>query len=567
MNRSLIDPLSLTACRLPVLLLLLLATLSPLLVVAATGEGEEQPQRYTCPMHPHYIASDPGPCPICGMDLVPMDVDATASNSDADGEGRAVVTIQPETIQNMGVRYGKVESTRFGRKIRAWGVISENERSRVEVSGRVDGWIERLSVAAVGDPVVRGQLLYELFSPELVAAQRDYLSALERDSGERLRSAAERLRSLGVAEQQVKQLAAARKPFERLPIHAGAAGKVSELSVREGAWLRSGSRVLVIQDYSTVWLNAAVAEKDLPLIGIGTPALVALPNLPGKQIVSRVDYIYPTIDPASRTGRVRLQLENRDGSLRPGAWADVVFEVEARDRLAVPTSALLLDGRGEHLVVALGEGRFEPRLVRSGLTSAGYSEILSGVEEGERIVLSGQFLIDSESSLRESFRKLERLKAGLADLTLGPGQLAMIDHLVDAALYQHEALIDGYDIDSAQLNAAREIRATLWRQWGESRLGEILDRADRAIEEAQHAVTESTRLAALDRLVSALEPWLIEGRPAHYLQQGISIYRHLDGARERWIGQGGEGISPYRRGPFERLGPPKSDWPLTEGGE
>ncbi|MCU7796726.1 MAG: efflux RND transporter periplasmic adaptor subunit [Candidatus Thiodiazotropha sp. (ex Myrtea spinifera)] len=516
------------------------------LLLAIPAQSEEG-QKYTCPMHPHYIAEEMGSCPICGMDLVSLDVGATTAEVGKESVGRAVVTIPPETIQNMGVRYGRAETTQFGSRIRAYGVVAENERLRSEVSSRVAGWIESLGVTAVGDEVKRGNLLYRLFSPDLIAAQRDYLSALEKESTKRIRSAAVRLGALGVSDSLLASLRSKRKIIEHVPVYAEADGTVSDLRVREGAYVRPGETLAVIQDYATVWINAAVAEKDLAAMTADTPVRVILPNLPGQVIDSRVDYIHPTVDPASRTGTVRLELDNTDGQLRPGAYADVLFEVGMDRRLAVPDSALLIGNDGSYLVVALGDGRFQPRKVRIGLSSGGFTEVVEGIGGTERIVVSGQFLIDSESALRESFQKLQRLKLSLEDLSLSKSQIAMVDHLIDAALYLHEALVDGYEVSPNQLQPARDIREMLWPGFGETRLGPILDGAESAIAKAQQARTESAQQQALHQLVTVLQPWIVTGRRDHYLEKGVQLYQDASDGR-LWIQMAGEAFNPYGTG-------------------
>ncbi|MCG8013128.1 MAG: efflux RND transporter periplasmic adaptor subunit, partial [Candidatus Thiodiazotropha weberae] len=248
--------------------------------------------------------------------------------------------------------------------------------------------------------------------------------------------------------------------------------------------------------------------------------------------------------PDSRTGRVRLALPNQAGRLRPGAYADVLFEIDLARRLAVADSALLIGETGSYLVVALGEGRFQPRSVRIGRSSGGFTEILEGVDSEDLIVVSGQFLIDSESALRESFQKLQRIKLGLDELPLSQQQLAMLDHMIDAALYIHEALVDGYDISPDQLQPAREIRDLLWPGFGTTRLGPIMQGAAEAIELAQQARTESALQQALHQLVSELQPWVLNGRRGHYQQQGVQLYQDQQ-AQQLWLQLAGEPVNPY----------------------
>jgi len=504
--------------------------------------------QFTCPMHPHYIADEMGTCPICGMDLVKMATDAIDESSDASIPERAVVSIPPETIQNMGVRYGRVEPSLFGRTIRAYGSVAENDRLRSEVAGRVEGWVNTLAVKAVGDQIKKGDLLYRLYSPDLVAAQRDYLSALNSKSNARTRSSESRLKALGVSEGVISWLAKQKEVIDNVPFYSRADGVLSELKVREGAYVRPGDTLAVIQNYASVWVNAAVAEQDLASISETTAVRVTLPNLPGQAFDTVVDYIHPTVDSKTRTGTVRLVLDNEQGLLRPGAFADIVFEIGADYRLAVPDSALLIDNQGSTLVVAMGEGRFQPRAVKTGISSRGLTEILEGVDENERIVVSGQFLIDSESALRESFRKLQRLKLELADLTLSSSEMAMVDHLVDAGLYMHEALVDGYDIESSQLQPALEIRDMLWPRFGQTRLGPILDNAQAAIAAAQKARTESETQQALNRLVDELQPWIQQGRPDYYREKGVTMFRG-ETSDQVWLQIGTPPYSPYLNEP------------------
>ncbi len=527
--------------------LLFLWSLSAMATEEGGAPSAEAVTKYTCPMHPHYIADEMGTCPICGMDLVSIEHEQTSGMDDTGDLERAIVTVPAETIQNMGIRYSRAEPTLFGRRVRAYGIVAENERMRSEVSSRVAGWVESLAVTAVGDEVKRGNLLYHLFSPELVAAQRDYLSAMERSSEKRIHSAAVRLAALGVSDTFVDTLTTSKEVVERVPFYAEADGTVSELRVSEGAYVRPGETLVVTQDYTTVWINAAVAEKDLAAITLGTPVRVMLPNLPGKEINTEVDYIYPTVDSSSRTGTVRLQLFNRKGLLRPGAYADLLFEVGMDRRLAVPDSALLFGADGAYLVVALDEGRFQPRKVTTGLSSGGMTEVTGGLEGDERIVVSGQFLIDSESTLRESFQKLQRLKLDLADLSLGKREMAMMDHLIDAGLYLHEALVDGYDVTAEQLQPAREIRDMLWPKFGLTRLGPILDHAEQAIAAAQQARTESALLDALHQLTTVLQPWVLEGKSAYYRDKGVQLWRDASDGR-LWLQHGGQAYSPYSSG-------------------
>nr|CRH06463.1 Putative cation efflux system protein cusB [Candidatus Magnetococcus massalia] len=528
----------------PLLKLFILGPFCLLLMWSANSWAAEEKVRFTCPMHPHYIAEEMGACPLCGMDLVPMA--AASGGGAAEADERAKVTIAPEVIQNMGVRYGAPQMTAFGRRIRAFGMVMENQRAQQIVSSRVAGWVEKLHVTAVGDRVGRGMVLYRLFSPDLIAAQRDYLGALRQKGDGRLRSAAQRLHALGVDSRFIAQLKKSGKLVEKVPFYAASSGRISKLNIRQGSYIKPGISIATVQDYSSVWLNASVAEKDLPLIHKETPVKVMLPNLPGREVKTRIDYIYPTMDAASRTGTIRLLLDNRDGKLRPGAYADVVFEVGIDRRLALPSGALLNDAQGFHVVVALGEGRFQPRAVKVGLTSGGYTEILEGLKESDRVVTSGQFMIDSESALQESFAKLERLKTPLDMLELSGGEMAMVDHMVDAALYIHEAVVDGYDVEAQQLQPARDIKGMLWPRYGQTRLGPILTRGEQALAKAQKARTEQELLVALHELTLALQPWLQGGPVKHYQEKQLFLLQTSRGEKRLWLQvEDNDPSSPY----------------------
>lgn len=335
-----------------------------------------------------------------GMDYIPV------YESDVAAEPSVGVAVSQNVMQTIGVRTSPVRMEDFGRAVSAFGAVEENTRLQSVVAARVDGWIEGLAVTAVGDAIEKGDLLFRLYSPDLIAAQQDFLVAAKSGSDARAASAARRLKSLGLQDETIAALKARGSIEERAPVYADRNGVVSALDVREGAFVRPGGRIAAIQDYSEVWVIASLAEQDLAGIRPGLPVNVDFPNIPGAERKGSVDYVYPTVDPKTRTGAVRIVLDNEDDILRPGAYANVLITVDAGERLAVPSEAVLRDSRGAHVVIALGEGRFAPAEVETGIAAMGVTEIISGLEAGDEVVVSGQFLIDSESSLRESFRKM-----------------------------------------------------------------------------------------------------------------------------------------------------------------
>ncbi|MFP3942533.1 MAG: efflux RND transporter periplasmic adaptor subunit, partial [Alphaproteobacteria bacterium] len=321
-------------------------------------------------------------------------------------------------------------------------------------------------------------------------------------------------------------------------------GVIAHLNVREGAFVKPGETIMTVQDYSSVWVRASVAEKDLALLGENASARLHFPSLPGQEIPGKVDYIHPTVDPQSRTGKVRLVIDNPNGALRPGAYAHVVFDVEKQRRLAVPSEAILRDSRGAYVVKALGNGRFRPVRIEDGVVSHGRTEILGGLKMGENIVVSGQFLIDSESALRESFHKLQGTQTSLALLELTPEELSLMDHYVDAALYLHEVMTKGQDVTPHYLDAALQAGGKLKSRFGGTRLETVLEEAAEGVRAAQKARSESELAAALGTLTKALKPWLMEGKPAHYKKKGLTLAADHDSGR-LWLQQGQELQNPY----------------------
>ncbi len=562
------------------------------LIVSSAVAASEQ---YTCPMHPHYIAEEMGSCPICGMDLVPLaaeeveEIDANivqtsskkeilywvapmdsnykmdkpgkspmgmdlvpvyaevASSNGDNSTGRKAVTIPAETIQNMGVRTEKAQITMFGTDIRSYGLVTENVRLKKDISSRVSGWIEELNITSVGDIVQKGDLLFTLYGPELVSAQQDYLSALNSKAKGRVSSTAKRLESLGVQQKFLNDLKKTRTKKQNIPFYAESDGIVSMLMVNQGTYVKPGMQVATIQDYSSVWVNTSVAEKDLQFLSKNTKAMVIFPNIGNIERKASIDYIYPTIDASSRTGQVRLVLSNNDGSLKPGAYADVIFEANIDKRLAIPVEAILKNTEGDHVVVDLGKGRFKSKRVKVGIRTKGRAEIVSGLSVGDNVVITSQFLIDSESSLRESFNKLKNSQKSLAELEVGDEQVSMINHLIDAALYMHESLSINNNFESSYLMPALKLNDHLMPQFRGTRLQFILEGAEKAILDAQASITDNELRESLSQLLIALEPWLFEGKPDYYKSKGLNVFKDVSSER-LWLQIEDKPNNPYGSG-------------------
>ena len=429
--------------------------LQKLLGISVAHAEEAAAVKYTCPMHPQVISDTPGKCPICGMDLVLiaglehthkmntpaqadtqsdhkalywydpmrpeqhfdkpgkspfMDMELVPKYADEVGNetvgGKPVVSINAENLQKMGVRIEKVGKGNFGGSVRATGTIMENKRTQHDLFSQVEGRVEDLKYSAEGDAVKKDELFYALVSPDLIALQNDYIAALLGGLKDMASAAAKRMKLLGVDDQVIATLAKTRKAYDKVPFYIPSDGVLAKLTIKNGHYLKVGDEIGNIQDLSTVWIEAAVPEQDLAAIKEKQSAKVIFSGAPqGREAM--VDYIYPTINADARTGKVRLVVDNKDGGLKPAGYATVEFATATTtERMTVPSEAVLRSSTGSHVIIALGDGKFQARDVETGAAGGGQTEIISGLKEGEDVVVSSQFLIDSESSLRESLQKL-----------------------------------------------------------------------------------------------------------------------------------------------------------------
>jgi Cu(I)/Ag(I) efflux system membrane fusion protein len=348
--------------------------------------------------HPHDpgITSEMPRKDEMGMDFVPIYE-----------EGGTSVKISPTVVQNMGVRTATVERDKLWRRIDTVGYVDFDESKLSHIHLRTDGWIEKLTVKSEGDRVSKGDILFELYSPTLVNAQEEYLQAIASKNELLISASRERLISLGVSANQVRQLAASRKVINKLSIYAPQDGIVARLNVREGMYVKPATEVMMLADLSTVWLLAEVFESQADWVKLGAPADVRLSYLPGKEWEGEVEYIYPSLDPKTRALKVRLRFSNPDESLKPNMFADVTIYGGAKTNiLVIPKEALIRTGEEERVILDIGEGRFKPREVTAGMEAGDWVEIMDGLTEGERVVTSGQFLIDSEASLKASIKRM-----------------------------------------------------------------------------------------------------------------------------------------------------------------
>jgi Cu(I)/Ag(I) efflux system membrane fusion protein len=360
---------------------------------------------YQAPMDPNYRSDEPGKSPM-GMDLVPVYADQAGGDA-------GVVSIDPRIVNNLGVRTSQVGLGPLSRRIETVGYVGYDEDTVHHVHTRVDGWIEELSIKAAGDPVTRGQSLFALYSPTLVNAQEEYLAALTSRNPALHEASRKRLAALGVDAGEIKRLDAERTVKQRQRIYAESDGVVAELGVREGIYVTPATDVMSIADLDRVWVLGEVFERQSAWVKPGQRAEVELDYLPGERLAGTVDLVYPELDPKTRTLTVRLRFENPTESLRPNMFARVtIYGAPTAPVLHVPREALIRGGAINRVVLALGDGKFRAQAVEVGIEAGDRIEIRSGVGVDDRVVTSGQFLIDSESNIETALARMGTADAG-----------------------------------------------------------------------------------------------------------------------------------------------------------
>ncbi len=370
--------------------------------VEVLAEDKKEILYWVAPMDANYRRDKPGKSPM-GMDLIAVYANNNAEADDSAGS----ISISPTVVQNLGVRTQQAELSRLWRGIDTVGYVDYDESKVSHIHLRTEGWIEKLAVESEGDRFKKGDFLFDVYSPKLVNAQEELVTALSSGNKGLIRASKERLSALGISAAQIKKLQKSRKVKQRISIYAPQDGVVSDLPVREGMFVKPSMKVMTLGDLSSVWLLAEVFERQSAWVEVGQSAEVSLSYLPGKTWQGKVEYIYPSLDPKTRTLKVRLRFENPGEQLKPNMYAHVKIFGGAKEKIIViPLEGLIRTGREERVIIALGEGRFEARQVLAGIESGNYVEIIKGVKAGENIVISGQFLIDSEASMRGSLTRM-----------------------------------------------------------------------------------------------------------------------------------------------------------------
>lgn len=370
----------------------------------ASAESDEPEILYwVAPMDANYRRDGPGKSPM-GMDLVPVYAGGEDLSEDE-------VQINPLVEQNMGVRTSSVKKGTLDRKIQAVGYVEYDENALHHIHTRVEGWIEKLSVKDTGDPVTEGQVLFEIFSPELVNAQEEYLLAKSNNDKEMLEAAAGRLEALGLSSEQVEELNESETTSQRVRVFAKSDGVVGMLGIREGEHVTPATHTMSIAELDKVWIVAEVLERQSAYVEVDQKVEFELEANPGRTYKGSVNYIYPELDPTTRSLKVRIVFESNNEVLRPHMFARVTIFAEGTEPvLHIPSEAVIRGGRTDRVVLAAESSIYRSVPVVLGMEVDARTQILDGLKEGDSIVTSGQFLIDSESNIEVAIARFEEQK-------------------------------------------------------------------------------------------------------------------------------------------------------------
>jgi len=369
---------------------------------------------WKAPMDPDFHSAKPGKSPM-GMDLVPVYGSGAGAASD--------VKIDPAVVNNLGVRTVEVRQGSLSHRIEAVGYVGYDENTVTSINTRADGWVEKLGVKSIGDTVRSGQLLYSLFSPKLATAEREYLTAMGSGSKTLIRASRQRMRALGFTTTQIERLKHRRKVSDRVARRAEGAGVVINLGISEGAYVKPMTRVMQLADLHTVWILAEIDESDIALLRTGQKAVATFDAFPGQRWSGAVDYIYPDINTATRTAKLRLRFDNPKLRLQPNMYAHITINAMPQHHVVhIPLQALIRTGHSQRVVVSLGNGRFDVCPVEAGFTSGSQVEILKGLRPGQRVVTSAQFMLDSEANVNAAALRLGSGKAACTSAAAMPGQ-------------------------------------------------------------------------------------------------------------------------------------------------
>ena len=383
-------------------------------VSVSMSDAEPEPLFYRNPMNPEITSPVPAKDQM-GMDYIPVFAD------DDQDAPQGTVSIDPVTVQNIGVRTALAEQRTLAREINTVGRVDYDEQRIARLHPKTQGWIEELRIGTTGASIDDDEILLSIYSPQLVSSQQEYLLALKnfetlsnspfedvrRGANDLVESSLDRLRLFDVPEHQIETLKEKREVMKLLHIHSPAKGIVINVGAREGQFVTPQSELYMIADLSTVWVFVDIFEEELPWVHVGDEAEMRVAGVPGTIFTGKLTYIYPYAESRTRTIKARLEFDNSALLLKPDMFADVTIQASPQENaVVVPSEAVIRSGLREQVFLVRAPGKFEPREVEVGLSSGGLTEIRSGLEAGDQVVVSAQFLIDSESKLREAAAKM-----------------------------------------------------------------------------------------------------------------------------------------------------------------
>ncbi|HFQ5436043.1 TPA: efflux RND transporter periplasmic adaptor subunit [Vibrio vulnificus] len=391
----------------------------------SSAQSSNEPLYWVAPMDPNYKRDKPGKSPM-GMDLIPVYADDLAGANDKPG----TVKIDPSVENNLGVKTAAVELAKLSPRIETVGYIAFDESQLWQTNVRVSGWVEKLYINAVGEQVKKGDVLFTLYSPELVKAQEELLNAKRTGRDGLVKGATERLLSLGVDREQINHVIRRGKASQTIEIKALANGVIASLNIREGGYLSPAQAVISAGPLNEVWVDAEVFERQAHWLTNGSQASMTLDALPGKAWQGEVDYVYPILDPKTRTLRMRLKFANPNGELKPNMFANITLQpVSDSEVLTVPKSSVIRSGGMTRVVLAEGEGKYRSARIETGREADDKIEVLQGLKQGARIVTSAHFMLDSESSQSADLSRINGVEAP-AETAWAKGEITdlMADH-------------------------------------------------------------------------------------------------------------------------------------------
>jgi len=367
----------------------------------ALEQVENKPLYWVAPMDPNYRRNQPGKSPM-GMDLIPY-----YGNDANTEEGNVTVEISPQVINSLGVRMDTVSYQQIETTVPALGTITFNEDQVYHTNPRVEGWIEKLHIKSSGETVTKNQAIYDIYSPQLVNAQEEFLLALSQNNSQLIQASEEKLKSLQFSKGQIEQLRKNKSIQQSVTFYTPYHGVVDTLNIKTGSYVKPSDTLMSIINLDHVWVEVDILKKQAASILLNQAATMTLDYVPGKTWYGQVDFIYPIIDAKTRTLKARLVFENTDYLLKPNMYAQISIAVNhQQSRLVIPYEALIRTGGSSRVVLASGEGQFKSIKVKTGEFYDHYIEVLEGLQAGDQIVTSAQFLIDSESNKSMALKRL-----------------------------------------------------------------------------------------------------------------------------------------------------------------